>query len=141
MATINYIHPEVNRGKSSVDKLRQSLPYEALRVEPDCGHSHFYLIQFVSEQPLLCGLCLFREGVEAEVPHAIHSKRELAENGNPETLPRMASHLQLVMGLIPPKKGERLDDFRRHRTSPSREQYTARSLFDKNKLVQLPRFE
>lgn len=134
-------NPEVGRGKSSVQVLKRSLPYEALREAPDCGHSHFYLVQFVPEQPLLCGLCFFRDGVEGEIPHRVHAYRVLAANGNPETSPKMISHLQLIMGLIPPKEGESLAQYKRRRTSPSREQYTVRSPLPHHKLVQLPRME
>lgn len=127
MAAINTNNPRPNSGKRFDPKLHQSLPYEVQRVVLVCGHSPFYVSQFEPEQPPFCGLCFFRIGVEAEVPTRIHQFKVLATNGNPETTPKMVSHLHVVMGLIPPKPTEDLREYRKRRSALAREQYTARS--------------
>lgn len=105
-----------------------SLPYDYSRVALDCGHSFLYVTQNYKDQPPLCGLCLFREGFESELPGRIHVSvnpryRVLAANGNLETAPKFLSHLYLVMGLKGPKAGEALHIFRRargHYTKPAK---------------------
>jgi len=137
----NNIHPPVKQGKSIAAKLQQALPYDEPRVALDCGHNPYYSIQFYPEQPLLCGLCFFREGVEGEIPSRIHQFKTLAENGNPETMPKMVSHLHVVMGLKPPQPGESLTTYRQRRNLLTREQYTARSPLEGHKLFQMTRVE
>jgi hypothetical protein len=137
----NKIHPQPKIGKRIETNLYQSLPYDAERAALDCGHNTFYSIRFLAEQPMLCGLCFFREGVEAEVPNRIHQFKTLAANGNPETTPKMVSHLHVVMGLKGPNSGESLTAYRKRRISPTREQYTARSPLEGHKLFQLTRSE
>lgn len=83
-------------------ELIHSLPYEALRVVLDCGHSHIYTIQAVKNGPLICGLCLFKQGFEDELPGRLHLFKTLAENGKPQTAPMFLSHLKLIMGLRRP---------------------------------------
>lgn len=134
-------HPVNNRGKRLVQELYQSLPYEPHRVALDCNHNPFYSIRFYDEQPLLCGLCFFRDGVEAELPGRIHQFKTLAANGNPETSPKMVAHLHVIMGLLPPKEGESLQAYRKRRSAVSREQYTARSPLPDHKLFQQTRQE
>lgn len=137
----NSIHPPSKSGKSLVTNLYQSLPYDTARVALFCGHNPFYSIQFYPEQPLLCGLCFFREGVEGEIPNRIHQFKTLAANGNPETMPKMVSHLHVVMGLKGPNPGESLSAYRKRRNSLTREQYTARSPLKDHKLFQAVRVE
>jgi len=109
----------------------QTLPYEALRVRTVCSHSPIYLISNHPDQPLLCGLCFFREGWASEIPTRIHLFKTLADNGNPQTTPKFIAHLYLVMGLKPPDKDEPLHEYRRrrgslyHKLPRAREQYTS----------------
>jgi hypothetical protein len=128
-------------GKSFVKDLQHSLPYDSFREPLACGHNPFYGIKFVEEQPLLCGLCFFKEGVEGEVPGRIHQYKVLAANGNPETTPKMASHIFVVMGLKAPNLGESLQAYRQRRNSLAREQYTARSPLEGHKLFLQTRVE
>lgn len=135
-----------NRPRSKIVKrlipdLYQSLPYDMARVAGDCRHNPLYLIQFEEEQPPFCGLCFFKQGVEAEVPGRIHQFKTLADNGNPETSPKMVAHLHVSMGLKPPRKGEALQDYRKRRTARAHEQYTTRSPLKDHKLVQQTRVE
>lgn len=117
------IHPSTSEGRDFIS----SLPYEAHRGALDCGHSLVYIIQPEASGALLCGLCFFKDGYQAELPPKFHVYKQLAENGNPETTPRFMSHLNVVMGLIAPKQDEDLHEFRRNRNSLAREQYTVRS--------------
>jgi hypothetical protein len=130
-APIN-IHPTLSRGRVEIT----SLPYEDYRADLDCGHSNLYLVQAESEGPLLCGLCFFRDGYEAELPASIHLHKALAENGNPETIGLLMSHLNVVMGLIPPKKGEDIKAYQRRRNALAREQYTTRSPLPDHRIIQ-----
>jgi hypothetical protein len=132
--------PKANQGKRFDPELRRNLPYED-RIILFCGHSPFYIYQFIVEQPPFCGLCFFREGYQSEIPTRIHQFKTLATNGNPETTPKMVSHLHVVMGLIPPKPGENLQAYRKRRTSLAREQYTTRSPLPDHKLVKQTRQE
>lgn len=116
------IHPNETEGRESI----HSLPYEALRVDPVCQHSLLYFLQIDESGPLLCGLCFFKEGYESELPGRIHQFKVLADNGNPQTAPMLMAHLQVSMGLKPPKPGQDLRDFRRQRNALAREQYTVR---------------
>jgi len=122
IADIN-IHPKRSKGREEI----QTLPYEAPRVDLDCHHSGLYLTKAYEDGPLLCGLCFFRDGYQAELPPSFHLHHILAENGNPETSPRFLVHLQLVMGLEAPKPGQDLAEFRRKRIALAREQYTVRA--------------
>lgn len=116
------IHPNTTKG----GELIYSLPYEGHRAALDCGHSVMYVIQALDDGPLLCGLCFFRDGFQAEQPSEIHLHRTLAENGNPQTTPRFMSHLTVVMGLQAPPKDVNLRDWQRKRNSLARGQYTRR---------------
>jgi len=71
-----------------------------------CRHSWFY------EAHGQCSLCFLKERYEAEVPRRLHSYKVLAENGNPETNPTFLRHQETVLGLVPPRKGQDLRDFR-----------------------------
>jgi len=89
-------------------------------------------MQNYEEQPLFCGLCLMKEGFEAELPGRLHAYKQLASNGNPETETKFLTHLTLVMGFLPPNTGESLTAYRfrtgrqkRNRKPPrAREQYS-----------------
>lgn len=107
--------------------LPQTLPYEAIRVDGVCPHSDLYILKLYEEQPPFCGLCLVRDGFQAELPTKFHMYKTLAENGNPETAPKFLAHLVLEMGLVPPREDESLQDWRKRRNSLAREQYTRRS--------------
>jgi len=134
-------HPTPKLGKRSVSDLYQALPYEDHRVALVCSHNPSYGFHFYPEQPPFCGLCFFREGVESEIPGRIHQYRVLADNGNPETSPKFMAHLQVVMGLEPPKSGESLQAYRKRRIALAREQYTARSPLPDHHLFQQTRVE
>lgn len=137
----NSAHPVPKSGKRLIKDLYQSLPYEDHRVTLVCGHNPLYATQFFKEQPPFCGLCFFRQGVEGEIPGRIHQFKTLADNGNPETSPKMMAHLQVVMGLEPPRCNESLKDYRKRRSALAREQYTARSPLPDHHLFQAVRVE
>lgn len=141
MAAANTIYPIPNSGKRLELNLHQSLPYEPQRVALVCDHNPFYAVRFMEEQPWFCGLCFFRIGYDSEIPTRIHEYKTLASNGNPETKPKMVSHLHVVMGLKAPNPGERLSDFRKRRSALAREQYTARSPLPGHKLFLQTRIE
>jgi hypothetical protein len=107
-------------------ELIYSLPYDGDRAALDCGHSLMYLIKSADDGPMLCGLCFFREGYQAEQPSTIHLHHTLAENGNPETAPLFMSHLNVIMGLRAPEPGQDIKEFQRKRNSLARGQYTRR---------------
>lgn len=141
MTITNNIHPGTAWGKSSVPKhsrpYLESLPYDTFREVLVCGHSPNYIIRLYENQPWFCGLCFFREGVEAEVPNRIHAYKQTAENGNPETAPKFMAHLHTVMGLTPPQNGESLQEYRKRRIALAREQYTVRHPDDHSRIIDL----
>lgn len=111
----------VDQRRSKVDRIYfRTLPYDLLHPLY-CGHSPLYILQGEEPgQPPFCGLCLFKEGFDAELPTRIHLFKTLAENGNPETNPKFFAHLFLVQGLVSPRvdsdgNQESLFDFRRRR--------------------------
>lgn len=124
MTAVNSINPAQLQGKSSylVDKQAwlKALPYDPHRVTVECGHSPLYTLSNYAEQPLFCGLCLLKQGFEAEVPGRIHEFKTLAENGNPETSPRFMLHMTVSMGLMPPSAREALKGYRLARGQFSR---------------------
>lgn len=97
-----------------------TLPYDAHRDTPDCHHSPIY---FVGNPPS-CGLCFYKAGWISEVPGQIHFSKVLAENGNPQTYPGFLTHVQIALGLIPPKPDKNLGEWRLERSPYAREQYT-----------------
>lgn len=133
--------PVPKQGKRLDQELYQTLPYEPSRVSLDCHHNAFYAVRFYPEQPFFCGLCFFREAIEGETPNRIHQFKTLADNGNPETSPKLMAHLQVSMGLVPPRSGESLPEYRKRRSALAREPYTRRSPTDPKKLVQWVRAE
>jgi hypothetical protein len=141
----NSNHPSLKTGRSLISKHTEnylhSLPYDHFREALVCGHSPNYIVKLYENQPWFCGLCFFREGTEGEVPTRIHQYKTLADNGNPETTPKMISHMHVTMGLKPPEQGEALSDFRKRRSALAREQYTTRNPFDHSKIVQQYKLE
>lgn len=110
----------IQRRHSKAERIYlRSLPYD--EVQPlYCGHSPLYVLKLEENQPPFCGLCLIREGYEAELPTRLHLFKTLAENGNPETSPKFFAHLFLVQGLVSPRVDadgnlEPLHEFRRRR--------------------------
>lgn len=77
-----------------------------------CNHPDFY---YIRDWNPTCGLCLIREGFMSELPGRLHMHGTLAENGNPQTDPRFLAHQETVLGLVPPKPGQSLREFRRSR--------------------------
>jgi hypothetical protein len=106
--------------RSKVEQIYfRTLPYDQTHASY-CGHSPLYVLQLDKKQPPFCGLCLLRDGYDAETPTRIHLFKTLAENGNPETSPKFFAHLFLVQGLVSPRVDadgnlEPLHEFRRRR--------------------------
>lgn len=77
-----------------------------------------------------CSLCFLQAAFEAEVPRRVHAYKLLAENGNPANSESFVAHLECVMGLMPPKPGQNLREFRLARkrySSPSPSMYPVTS--------------
>lgn len=125
MADTNQIHPGAFWGQRLDSNIINSLPYEALRVVLDCGHSFLYMVQPQEHGPVVCGLCLFKQGFEGELPGRLHLFKTLAENGKPQTAPMFMSHLKVIMGLKAPPRDVSLKQFKQsrargHYSSPAR---------------------
>lgn len=108
----------VRRRKQSDQLYFQSLPYDGARL--DCGHSPLYIVQAIQNGPWICGLCLFKEGFEGELPTRIHQFKTLADNGNPQQAGKFQAHVFLTMGLVLPRvdsdgRPEPLHEYRRRR--------------------------
>lgn len=94
-----------------------------------CSHEPEYvLVHQDTNLPQFCGLCRLIELWEDEVPRRIHAYKLLAENGNPEVAPQFFSHYLASLGLIPPKNGQNLREYRLARgqyigRAPSKSQY------------------
>jgi hypothetical protein len=102
--------------------------YLGLGVDRGCSHSLFYMVwDYNDEKPVFCGLCYLTTFFQDEFPKKIHAYKVLAENGNPETDPRFWSHLEAQCGLIPPRTGQDLREYRRARKGvygvPSKRQF------------------
>jgi hypothetical protein len=85
-----------------------------------CSHPRTYWLFTQNDHlPAFCGLCWLTEVWEDEVPRRLHAYKQLAENGKPELSSQFRRHLEVNMGLVPPKPGENLRQYRL-----AREQYT-----------------
>ena len=80
-----------------------------------CEHPFPYFVLQQKAGKFFCGLCWLRDGIESEIPSRLHAYRVLAENGNPEMAGKFVAHLETILGLKPPKKGESLSHFRASR--------------------------
>lgn len=95
----------------------QALPKAYPQALPDffyvggssCGHPFTY------EYDGTCGLCFIKDGFDSELPKQLHRSKSLADNGNPQQTSSFQSHVQVSLGLVPPKKGQNLANFRRAR--------------------------
>lgn len=96
--------------------------YTPLPLNFGCSHSFLYVVWHWNEKtPAFCGLCLLISIFQDEVPRRIHEYKQLAENGNPETKQQFLNHLEANLGLVAPKPGQNLKQFRL-----AREQYIRR---------------
>lgn len=91
--------------------------------EGSCLHHPAFILSEVNEVHTFCGLCWLIKGFAEEVPGRFHAYKQLAENGNPECSPRFLKHLELAMGLKPPKKRQSLKHFRLTRERYSHASY------------------
>lgn len=107
-------------------KLRpRSLPPLKAVGGPRCGHSSEFLVYW---ETMFCGLCFFREGYFDELPKKLHhTKRSLADNGNPQQVGKLESHVKVVEGIIAPLENQSLEAFSRVRnaleTRPATKQF------------------
>lgn len=79
-----------------------------------CLHSENYL--FIDNyHTLKCGPCYFRWGILEEIPGRT-SVKKLSDAGTPDLFSELLSHLQVQLGLVPPRSGESMKAFRKRRT-------------------------
>src|SRR6266550_772542 len=83
-----------------------------------CLHSANYIFIDSYHQPR-CGPCYFRWGVIQELPGRT-SVKKLSEAGTPDLFSELLTHLEIQMGLKPPKAGESLKSFRKRRSNFSK---------------------
>lgn len=97
-------------------KLQQrSLPPLKAVGGPRCGHSSDFYVYW---ETMFCGLCFFREGYFDELPKKLHhTKRSLADNGNPQQVGKLESHVKVVEGIIAPLENQSLEAFARVRNA------------------------
>jgi len=77
-------------------------------VQGNSGCHHAKIYQNLGE----CALCFLRDRYEREVPQRLHAYKQIAPNGNPETSHLFLMHQETALGLVPPRKGQNLRDFR-----------------------------
>ena len=90
--------------------------YHQQYPELPCGHSALFFLGYTNlPEVRFCGLCQIKQIWETEIPSKIHEHKLLAENGNPETSTVFMAHLKANLGLIPPKPGQNLQEYRKIR--------------------------
>lgn len=86
-----------------------------------CQHPRTYwLFTQNGGDPAFCGLCWMTTIWEDEVPRRLHAYKVLADNGKPEISPQFRRHLEASFGLVPPKPGQNLIEYRRARVHYTR---------------------
>lgn len=93
-----------------------SLADKLYKDRQNCLHLENYQLLW---QQVVCGACLFREGVIDELPSRTTIKEASGLFGGPATDPRMMSHLMVVVGLVPPDPTETMSAFRKRRRRQS----------------------
>jgi hypothetical protein len=86
----------------------------------DHVHSDDYVIwdPFLHD---LCGPCFFREGFRDELPSRVTIREGTGNYGAPAIDPRVIRHIELTLGLVPPRQGQSLPRWRRWRDRFSKE--------------------
>lgn len=89
-------------------------------VKLDHVHSDDYIIwdPFLHN---LCGPCYFREGFRDELPSRVTIREGTGNYGAPAIDPRVIRHIELTIGLEPPRVGEALTRWRRRRNRFAKE--------------------
>lgn len=78
-----------------------------------CEHPRTYWVFTQNDgYPAFCGLCWLKRVWEDEIPGRVHAYKVLAENGKPEIAPQFRRHLEVMVGLRPPDRGQNLREYR-----------------------------
>lgn len=112
----NWIHPTAGEVKSLAMEHREA-SFQSSSPPDRSGRSclhHPSLRLFTQDDriPAGCGLCWLIMVWESEVPGRIHAYKLLADNGKPQVAPAFWSHVEAATGLVRPKQGQNLRDFR-----------------------------